>query len=113
MRHTHRTAGFFKVRGINLAHAELEDFLFSMTTVNDFKAEAMASEGLDYLRLSVEFARDADGQGAAADLSAAFKSRFELTPELEVLAPGTLATEFERAVKAPRFVDRREEAPAP
>ena len=28
VKHAHRTTGFFKVRGINLNHAELEDFMF-------------------------------------------------------------------------------------
>ena len=35
------------------------------------------------------------------------KARFELTPEVEFLAVGTLAKEFETSVKAPRFTDRR------
>ena len=29
IRHTHRTTGFFKVRGVNINHAELEDFVRS------------------------------------------------------------------------------------
>jgi len=32
---------------------------------------------------------------------------FEITPEVTVQPLGTLAAEFERSVKAPRFVDRR------
>ena len=35
------------------------------------------------------------------------KTTFGLTPEVEVLEMGTLAREFEKAVKVPRFVDRR------
>jgi phenylacetate-CoA ligase len=39
VRHAHRTTGFFKVRGINLNHAELEDFMFRNVGIADFKAE--------------------------------------------------------------------------
>ena len=28
VKHAHRTTGFFKVRGVNINHAELEDLLF-------------------------------------------------------------------------------------
>jgi len=107
IRHTHRTAGFFKVRGVNLAHAELEDFLFADPLVNDFKAEAVATEGLDVLRMSVEFARGVNVQAAVDDLIARTRERFELTPDCVVLEAGTIAREFEASVKAPRFVDRR------
>ena len=107
IRHTHRTAGFFKVRGISLAHAELEDFLFSNPLVNDFKAEAVATEGLDQVRISIELAGGVDSEAGVADLVREWKTRFELTPEVVVLPTGTLAAEFEASVKAPRFVDRR------
>lgn len=107
IRHTHRTAGFFKVRGVNLAHAELEDYLFANASVNDFKAEAVATGGLDELRLHVELARTVSRDEVVAGLQAEFKLRFEVTPHIEVLPTGTLAREFEASVKAPRFVDRR------
>jgi phenylacetate-CoA ligase len=106
IRHAHRTLGFFKVRGINLNHAEFEDFMFARGQVRDFRVEALARDGTDVLRIEVEFARGA-GDAAATDLVAAVKRTFELTPDIAVLAPGTLAKEFEAAVKTPRFADRR------
>ncbi|MCP3975042.1 MAG: phenylacetate--CoA ligase, partial [bacterium] len=42
MRHAHRTAGFFKIRGVNMNHAEFEDFMFRIPAVNDFKVELRA-----------------------------------------------------------------------
>jgi phenylacetate-CoA ligase len=36
------------------------------------------------------------------------KKTFELTPEIVVLEGGALAKEFEKSVKAPRFLDRRQ-----
>ena len=35
------------------------------------------------------------------------RSAFQVTPEVSLLARGTIAKEFEAAVKAPRFVDKR------
>jgi hypothetical protein len=35
------------------------------------------------------------------------KRTFEITPLVQVLKRGTLAAEFERSLKAPRFVDQR------
>jgi len=108
LKHAHRTLGFFKVRGININHAEFEDFIFSDPRINDFKAELHATpQGLDMFKVSIETRRDVDGAAAALALRGAVKQRFELTPELELLPPGTLAREFEASIKAPRFVDKR------
>ncbi len=46
-------------------------------------------------------------RGLVAAVMDGTKVRFELTPEVEFLAVGTLAKEFETSVKAPRFTDRR------
>jgi len=106
VKHAHRTTGFFKVRGINLNHAELEDFMFRNEGVADFKAELIARD-LDVLLLSIELRRDA--LPAVADgLRVAVRDTFGLTPEVAVLEAGTLAREFEASVKTPRFVDRRQ-----
>jgi phenylacetate-CoA ligase len=108
VKHAHRTAGFFKVRGVNINHAEFEDFMFADRAVGDFKAELIACDGLDQLRLSVEFRRGVDSAGAAALVEQQTKAKFEVTPAVVVLEPGTLAREFEASVKAPRFVDARQ-----
>jgi phenylacetate-CoA ligase len=106
VRHAQRTTGFFKVRGINLNHAELEDFIFRNERIGDFKAEIVTVRDLEVLLLSVELRRGAE-RTAAADLVDAVKQSFGLTPEIVVLDGGTLAKEFESSVKAPRFLDRR------
>ena len=51
IRHANRTTGFFKVRGVNVNHAEFEDFMFRNADVLDFQAvleteEATGREGL-------------------------------------------------------------------
>jgi phenylacetate-CoA ligase len=105
--HGLRTEGFFKVRGVNLNHADLEDFMFAQSAITDFRAEAVSTAGLDALRLLVEVRSGAEPAAVARTLTAAVKARFELTPEVEVLPTGTLAAEFEKSVKAPRFLDKR------
>jgi phenylacetate-CoA ligase len=107
LRHANRTTGFFKVRGVNINHSEFEDLMFAEAQVNDFKCEVVSAGDLDTLRVSFEAKRGADALALEAVLSARIKKVFEVTPELVILDSGTLAREFEGAVKAPRFVDRR------
>jgi phenylacetate-CoA ligase len=109
VRHAHRTSGFFKIKGINIGHAEFEDLLFQQREVNDFKCEAMTVRSEDALRVFVEIKRGCDAQAAICDLSHAIRRVFELTPEIVPLPLGTLAKEFEASIKAPRIVDRREQ----
>ena len=108
LKHAHRTAGFFKVRGVNITHGDFEDFMFAMAGVQDFKCEALAGpDALDVLRVSYEAKQGADADALAADLAEKIRTIFELRPELVRLDLGTLAREFEGAVKAPRFQDNR------
>jgi phenylacetate-CoA ligase len=108
VKHAHRTTGFFKVRGINLNHAEFEDFMFRDTAIADFKAELTSVRDLDVLLLSIELRRGAAAEPVAAALKTSVRDTFGLTPEVVVLTTGTLAKEFEASVKTPRFTDRRQ-----
>ena len=108
VRHAHRTSGFFKVRGINVGHAEFEDFMFATAGVNDFKCELLASGDLDVMRVSIELARGCDAARVVGELGVSIKQRFELSAELVPLETGMLAREFEASVKAPRFADKRQ-----
>ncbi len=107
LRHANRTTGFFKVRGVNINHSEFEDMMFAEPEVNDFKCEVVTAGDLDQLRVSFEAKRGCDAAALGAGLTVRVKQTFEVTPDLVILEPGTLAREFEGAVKAPRFVDRR------
>ena len=107
IRHAHRTTGFFKVRGVNLGHQDLEDFIFRHLEIGDFRAEALNEGGNDVLRLSIEVRRGADAAAICSAVAAAMKEKFELTPQVVALEAGTLAKEFEANIKASRFVDRR------
>lgn len=106
LKHAHRTSGFFKVRGVNLGHQDLEDFLFRYAEVGDFRAEAVNEGDNDLLRLCMELRRGVDA-AFIARLEKEFRNRFELVPQVVLLETGTLAKEFEANIKASRFVDRR------
>jgi phenylacetate-CoA ligase len=107
VKHAHRTAGFFKIRGINLGHQDLEDFMFRHLEIGDFRAEALNEGGNDILRLAIEVRRGSEAASISQSLIFEMKEKFELAPQVVVLETGTLAKEFEANVKAARFVDRR------
>ena len=108
VKHAHRTAGFFKIRGVNLGHQDLEDFMFRHLEIGDFRAEAVNEGGNDILRLSIEIRKGTDPVGMTRALAAEVREKFELLPQIVVLETATLAKEFEANVKAARFVDRRQ-----
>lgn len=109
IRHARRTTGFFKIRGVNVNHAEFEDFMFRNPEVNDFQGVLTTNRsGIETLRVRIEVKRGADAAAAARKVAGDVKSTFEVTPVVEVLELGTLAKAFETSIKAPRFVDERE-----
>ena len=107
LKHAHRTTGFFKVRGVNLGHQDLEDFLFRHQEIGDFRAEALNEGDNDILRISIELRKGSDSNAVSQSLTVKMKEKFELAPQVVVLETGTLAKEFEANIKAARFVDRR------
>jgi len=107
VKHAHRTAGFFKVRGVNLGHQDLEDFMFRHVEIGDFRAEAVNEGDNDALRLCVELKRGVSFEAFSLFLAQKMKEKFELSPLVTILETGTLAREFEANVKAARFVDKR------
>jgi phenylacetate-CoA ligase len=108
VKHAHRTSGFFKIRGVNLNHAEFEDFIFRNREIGDFKAELVSDKDLDVLVVSIEVRRDVNPGAASETLQVAVRDKFGVTPRIAVLETGTLAREFEASVKMPRFADRRQ-----
>jgi phenylacetate-CoA ligase len=102
MRHARRTVGFFKVRGVNINHADLEDVLFRDPGVVDFRAEVVNEGDHDVLRLFVEMRKD-----EKTEIMETVRRTFQVSPQITLLPRGTIAREFEAAVKAPRFVDKR------
>ena len=108
MQHARRTVGFFKVRGVNINHNELEDLLFYNPDVQDFKAEVHATDsGLDVLKLLIEPRRDISDDALRAEVNAKVQKTFEVTPEIIFLERGTVGKEFDASIKAARCVDQR------
>jgi phenylacetate-CoA ligase len=107
VKHAHRTSGFFKIRGININHADLEDFIFRNVDIGDFKAELITERDLDVMVLSIEVQRGVDPAAAGERLKTAVRDKFGLTPNVALMQNGSLAREFETSVKMPRFADRR------
>jgi phenylacetate-CoA ligase len=107
VKHTHRTTGFFKVRGVNIDHSAFEDFMFRSPEVADFKVDVVNAGDLDELVLSIEVSQNTDRAAVVPQLAERTKMKFALRPTIKLLERGTLAREFESSVKAPRFIDRR------
>jgi phenylacetate-CoA ligase len=101
LKHARRTIGFFKVRGVNINHAELEDAMFRDPEVVDFRAEVYNEGDNDVLHLLVET------RASAERVADAIHKTFGVKPRVTPLARGTIAKEFEANIKAPRFVDTR------
>lgn len=107
VRHAARTAGFFKLRGVNINHADFEDVMHRLIEVSDFKAEALWSGTLDVLRVSVELRRGADAAAVTGRIGAELRKIFEIGAEIVVIEPGTVERELMAQVKPQRIVDRR------
>ena len=108
MRHAHRTAGFFKVRGVNVNHTEFEDFMFADPNVNDFQVVLKTAEtGLEDMVVRMELKRGVAAADAVDALSQRIRQTFEVAAVTEVLPNGELGKDFEKFMKAPRFVDER------
>jgi hypothetical protein len=60
------------------------------------------SSGNDVLHLHVEMRRQ-----EPRIVSEAIRKTFQVSPEVTLLPRGAIAKDFEAAVKAPRFVDKR------
>ncbi|MGH2895468.1 MAG: phenylacetate--CoA ligase family protein [Solirubrobacteraceae bacterium] len=101
--HSGRTAGFLKVKGVNINHAECEERLYAIETLRDFRISITAA---DALLAELETVPGA-GADTAAAVGAMFELHFGLRPDVTVLERGTIAHALADQVKAQRFVDLR------
>ncbi len=105
--HTHRTAGFVKVRGVNIGFTDLEDLMFNQSEVSDFRVEVTGEDGRDELDLHVELAPGSGEAGASAAVTAAVQRVFGLSPRIVPTEAGAIARAFEGSFKPARFLDLR------
>ena len=82
IKHTHRTAGFVKVRGVNIGFTDLEDMMFNLEEVSDFRVEITGGDDRDELDLHVELTQDGDTAAAIESISASVQRVFGLTPRI-------------------------------
>ena len=84
--------------------------MFRNADVLDFQAvlETEANTDRESLRVPIEIKGSCEPRLACAAVAEAVKNTFEISPAVQVLERGSLAAEFERSLKAPRFVDRRQ-----
>ena len=108
IKHTHRTAGFVKVRGINIGFTDLEDMMFNLDPVSDFRVEIVHADDRDELDLHVELTQDVDTAAATESISASVQRVFGLTPRIIEAERGAIAQAFEGAFKPARVSDLRE-----
>ena len=107
IRHAHRTVGFFKFRGVNINHQDFEDFMFAFEDLIDFKAELVTRDDAELFEVSIEVSGGCDRRQLVERIAQDARNLFQTKPEIILLERGTLAREFEAALKAPRFADRR------
>jgi phenylacetate-CoA ligase len=102
-----RTTGFFKIRGVNINHVELEDLLLSTAEVADYRVTAILDGTRELLRIEVEPDSRVSAQQAVAVTSAAVERAFGLAPSVMALDTGVIARELQNQVKQTRVFDRR------
>ena len=107
IRHAARTSGFFKVRGININHADFEDFMNRKLGVSDFKVEVEETDTLDTMTLFIELSPGIGKLETSRMLESEIRRVFEVTPKITIIELGTLEKEFKDQVKQQRFIDKR------
>jgi phenylacetate-CoA ligase len=107
VKHTHRTAGFFKIRGVNMNHTEFEDFIFGDDNIADFKVELSTQDDLENIDVFIEIRGDIPADQISDQLQTNIRNTFEVTAGVNILERGSLASEFEQSIKAQRFLDKR------
>ncbi len=107
IRHAHRTAGFVKVRGINIGFTDFEDLMFRSPVVADFRVAVTFDGTRDALEVELELPHGVAAEAAVTAVTQDIDRVFGLKPTPRVVPAGTIAQAFEGTVKPARFTDRR------
>jgi phenylacetate-CoA ligase len=101
--HSGRTASFFKVKGVNVNHNEVEDALYAVPGILDFRVTLTSDE-----RLAVDLeCVEAEADRVRRAVGALFVDRFGLRADVTLVERGVIASAVEGQLKAQRFVDAR------
>jgi len=107
IKHTHRTAGFVKVRGINIGFGDLEDLFFEMNEISDFRVEVNWECDKDQLDIFAELADDISADTVTEQITGKIQRVFGLIPRVFIEEHGNIAKAFEGAFKPARIIDKR------
>lgn len=107
IKHTHRTAGFVKVRGNNIGFTDLEDLMFGLKEVSDFRVEIVWQNDRDELDVFVELADITNEEITVNNLKDMIQRTFGLAPRIRIGKNGEIAKAFEGAFKPVRVQDLR------
>ena len=107
IKHTHRTEGFVKVRGVNIGFTDLEDLMFAIPLISDFRVEILWQDDRDELDLHVELPAEVKEQDASKTVISAVERTFGLKPRIVIAPPGSIAKNFEGSFKPVRVQDLR------
>ena len=107
IQHAHRTAGFVKVRGVNVGFTELEDLLFGSEDVSDFRCEVVWENDRDELDVHLELNPGADSTVIGKRIAELVYRTFGLQPRIRQVARGEIAKTFEGDFKPARVQDLR------
>jgi phenylacetate-CoA ligase len=101
VRHTGRLQSFFKIRGVNVGHVELEDLLLRQDAVADFRVVARDSTEL---LVDVECREGSTDSSTAQQLADRIRDAFGVRPAVRVVPRGTIDRLVAGQLKAQRFV---------
>ena len=108
-----RLDDLLKIKGQNVWPADIEALLFSRPDVREFLGEvAIGPHGRDELYLRIALSTDVSEPAVAADavsIRSSFKARFNITPQVELVAIETLPQWKSPEQKSRRLIDRRQE----
>ena len=107
IKHTHRTAGFVKVRGNNIGFTDLEDLMFGFKEVSDFRVEIVWQNDRDELDIFVELAKISDEDTLVNNLKELVQRTFGLVPRIKIGNNGDIAKAFEGTFNPVRVEDLR------
>lgn len=102
-----RTIGFFKIRGVNVNHRELEDLLLANPDVADYRVIARMDGDREVMEIEVEPALRANSLIVSEAVKAEVGHTFGLVPTITITPMGLIAAELQTQVKQTRVFDRR------
>ena len=102
-----RTTGFFKLRGVNINHVELEDLLLATREIADYRVVATLDGHREVLRIEVEPEASVNVGDTLKAVAGSIERAFGLSPEVLPVPAGLIAKELQAQVKQTRVFDHR------